>query len=739
RLVDLAINQRVDSSTLNKIHDTVLEAKLEKWLQSPDMKQKHLETLQLRKDGTGLWLLEGDMLINWQDNPGSLWIMGPSGTGKSVLSSAVLDKLSNDMQLFKAIERCPPPAIAFFYFDFRDKEGQAMHSALRRIVLQLSAQSPHPYIALEKQYTSKSNGQMLPTDQNLLKMLEELLLEIGRTYIVLDALDECKEPDHPRLVDFISMLHNWSKTPLHLLVTSQRRQIFTDGFESVPRIMLEPDLLQDDIRLFVVNELKKLPSWAHRAANRVVRKSNGMFRLAACLMAEISHCEWEEELDKRLDNLPNDLFGIYDRFLEEIRQDSFAYAEGALRWIMYSDSFMFSLNLDQLADAIAFDLSDPTQYIYKPNRRDGNQTAIPKWFEGLAIFNEHSVTLAHASVEDYLLSTQFGDRFGCNLGAGPSHTFIAQTCIGYLLYFSDHPLDDFSDYYLDNTSQNYPLAKYAAKHWCYHLLRSHDQTLLFAGAMQLLEDGSPQYCVMIRLRGGNTPTPLHLCCQEGYSEGVHAFLTRGADPNAAEEEHGTCLYKASKEGYLEIVQLLLDNGADVNATGGGYGSALQAASASAQGHTDIVRLLLEKGADVNTTGGYYGSVLQVASTKGHADVVHLLLENGADVHAIGGEYGTALQAASAMGHTVIVHLLLKNGADLNTTGGKYGSALQAASAKGRTDLVRLLLETGADVNTTGGKYGSALEAASFRNHTEIVDILRAKGDLIQSSHHLHAA
>ncbi|KAJ7669092.1 ankyrin repeat-containing domain protein [Mycena rosella] len=660
------------------------------------MKQKHLETLQLRKDGTGIWLLEGDMLNSWQDNPGLLWIMGQSGTGKSVLSSAVISKLQHDAQIFQAMKNCPPPAIAFFYFDFKDKEGQAMDSALRRIVLQLSAQSVHPHRALEQQYKSKSTGQTLPTYQDLLNILEELLQDIGRTYIVLDALDECKENDHRRLVDFISTLRRWSTTPLHLLITSQPRHIFTNGFGDVPSIMLESHLVQDDIRLFVVDELQSFPSWAHRAADRVVSKSNGMFRLAACLIVEISHCEWEDKLDKTLDHLPNDLFGIYDRFLQAIRPESFVHAAGALRWIIFSRSYHA---FGELADAIAFDFSDPTQYIYKPSRREGNQSAIPKWFEGLAVFTEDSVTLTHASVEDYLLSTQFGDRFGCNLSASHSHTFIAQTCIAYLLHFSDNWPDEVSDNSLSNASRNYPLAYYAAMQWCHHLLRSQNQTLLFAGAMRLLEDGSPQY--------------------------LRALLAKCADPYAAEKELGTYLYEASKEGHLEIVRLLLENGADVNMMVGGYGSALQAASA--RGHTDIIHPLLKNGADVNTPGGYYGSALQAASAWRHMDIVRLLLENGAHVNATGGKYGSALQAASRWGLIEIVRLLLENGADVNAPGGKFGSALQAASARGYTDLVRLLLENGADLNTTGGEYGTALQVASFWDNTDIVEILREKG------------
>jgi hypothetical protein len=67
-----------------------------------------------------------------------------------------------------------PPAVAFFYFDFRKKETQSIEIALRRIVLQLSAQSPHACKTLTNQY-DLSNGQKLPSYGDLCVTLCELL------------------------------------------------------------------------------------------------------------------------------------------------------------------------------------------------------------------------------------------------------------------------------------------------------------------------------------------------------------------------------------------------------------------------------------------------------------------------------------------------------------------------------------------------------------------------------------
>lgn len=156
-----------------------------------------------------------------------------------------------------------------------------MEAALRRIVLQLSAQSPHPYRALEKHY-NLSKGQTLPSYQELLLVLKEVLQELRHTYLVLDALDECQETELGQLMDMVSTLRSWTHAPLHLLITSQPRISFTDSFKDMPCVFLESEVTLNDIKLFVSSELRdnhKMKTWASRAEeiiDRIVLKSSGM-------------------------------------------------------------------------------------------------------------------------------------------------------------------------------------------------------------------------------------------------------------------------------------------------------------------------------------------------------------------------------------------------------------------------------------------------------------------------------
>ncbi|KAJ7112611.1 hypothetical protein C8R44DRAFT_985058 [Mycena epipterygia] len=785
RGIEIQVGQAEIRKDLSDIQILALEKKLREWLKSPpDMAEKQHATQKLHHEGTGNWFLNGGQFSEWKKNSGSLWIEGKSGAGKSVLSSSVI------AQLFNVQATAGISAVAYFYFDFRNEQNELVEIMLRSIILQLSAQSPIPYAALDQQYKSL-RGQTLPTYQNLLDILEKLLLELGSTYIVLDALDECTE--HDLLVRFILLLRGWSsKSPLHLLFTSQTRDLFTASFEGVEHVSLELETTQEDIAAFVTSELEsnsKLKRWAKHTAEitrKVVEKSNGMFRLAACLLIELSKRTLDRNPDSILADLPGQLFEIYDRFLESIHPNNFVLVEVALRWLISSAR---PLSLAELEDALAFDFSDPHRHLFQPTQRDDCANRVCSLLEGLVTvgrlnyWNETPVVvLAHASVADYLKSPQFAARHKCDLSQGFSHTFLAQTCVGYLLHFADHPLNA-------ETFPNYPLSSYAAKYWSYHLLRCHDRATLETSTMRLLEAGSGQYATLNHLhcpewhsywesmqspswrRDG--PPPLHLCSGIGLPTCLVTVSVLMNDDHP-DDVPMVVLAHASVADYLKSPQFAKRHKCDLNQgcshtflAHSCVGYLLHFAdhplnmetfpdyplSSYAAEHWSYHLLrcddratlerstmhLLEAGSGQYAAFNHLHSQrwydyspdwqrdgpppLRLCSEMGYTEGVHLLLKK--DAHE--DDIVVALRTASGLGHINIVRLLLEKGANFNAADGKHGSALQAASAGGHTEIVRLLLENGADVNAEGGVYGSALQGASEQGSLEIFRILLEEG------------
>src|ERR1700721_2053466 len=77
--------------------------------------------------------------------------------------------------------------------------------------------------------------------------------------------------------------------------------------------------------------------------------------------------------------------------------------------------------------------------------------------------NTGIIKLSHMSVKDYLLSQHHVGTTGFGLNEKLSHSYIAKTCLAYLLQFKS------LDMLNPNTIGNYPLAQYAAEYWVMHV------------------------------------------------------------------------------------------------------------------------------------------------------------------------------------------------------------------------------------------------------------------------------
>jgi len=82
--------------------------------------------------------------------------------------------------------------MAFFYFDFRDRDKQDVRSLLSSILIQLCDQSDKYSEILSALFTDHSRGSRQPNEDAFMDCLKNML-ELpgqGALYIIIDALDE---------------------------------------------------------------------------------------------------------------------------------------------------------------------------------------------------------------------------------------------------------------------------------------------------------------------------------------------------------------------------------------------------------------------------------------------------------------------------------------------------------------------------------------------------------------------
>jgi hypothetical protein len=157
----------------------------------------------------------------------------------------------------------PKTAIAYFYFDFNDKEKQKPENLLSSLLAQLAQRASKSNRrvprALKDLYTGSKDAadgkKPPPTYDGMYSTLVSLVSEFNQVYICLDALDECT--DRKRLLDLIKRILKESLTYLNILATSRKERDLEASLTKIATtcIDLQNAEVDADIQRYIEDEL----------------------------------------------------------------------------------------------------------------------------------------------------------------------------------------------------------------------------------------------------------------------------------------------------------------------------------------------------------------------------------------------------------------------------------------------------------------------------------------------------
>ena len=185
------------------------------------------------------------------------------------------------------LQERPGNNAAYFYFDFNDSTKQSLDKMLCSLVLQLSFNHqsiPEPLLSL---FHSCQRGAKPPQTKDLETLLKALIDLYEKTFIVLDALDECE--DRQELLNFFDNAIGWKSQKLNLVMTSRKLKEFEDFFdaetEGPSRLSIHNEKVDEDIRSYVHGKLQNdvrfkrwrgQPKVQEEIVIRLMEKSDGM-------------------------------------------------------------------------------------------------------------------------------------------------------------------------------------------------------------------------------------------------------------------------------------------------------------------------------------------------------------------------------------------------------------------------------------------------------------------------------
>ena len=230
---------------------------LREWVFPPDPSTNHNIACDLHHGDTAQWFFRGSMFGEWQSTGSLLWIYGkrmffPILRQSILITTHVLSGLGEDHPMVRhqpitlyldelrlpysssivknivTLRDAGLASMAYFYFDFRDRDKQHIRNLLPSLLIQLSAQPGPHHDILSRLYLEHGNGEQKPGVGAMTQCLRDMLTipDQRPTYIILDALDECPNSfgiPSPRqqVLSLVKDLVNLHLPHLHLSVTSR--------------------------------------------------------------------------------------------------------------------------------------------------------------------------------------------------------------------------------------------------------------------------------------------------------------------------------------------------------------------------------------------------------------------------------------------------------------------------------------------------------------------------------------
>ncbi|KAF2839198.1 hypothetical protein M501DRAFT_1003751 [Patellaria atrata CBS 101060] len=456
-------NQQIEA--ILGIHDVVEE----------DLKSAHNRVM----DGTCQWLTHKPDFIKWQATEGMedcariFWLFGLPATGKTTLTSVVIDHLKTHTG------RCQ-----YHFFSTGHQMKRTAAYCLRSIAAQLARTNLEFREALFA-FHAGTGIKFASQDQKFETIWEKIFEGIifktafqTPLFWILDAIDEADA--YSVLISRLMKIQ--SVTPIRVFLSSRPTEIVrtlgTHTLSITPLFLSDRDT-ENDIRTYVYNTMRNiLPANEQvqkKISDQVLKKASGSF-LWVRLALDSLRGSWytQHDIQKSLTELPADMASLYEQMLEKIISQpsprSRLLAKRILTWVACS---WRPLRIDELITALEPEFSDFVNFEDTVTQICGNFVSI----------EEGRLSLIHATARSFLTSEgEGGPRY---IKVRQSHSDMAVRCLTYLskddwrrLFRAFSPTDYAEAGHLHRPNrlllaeQGFPLLGYSVCYWAYHVSNS---------------------------------------------------------------------------------------------------------------------------------------------------------------------------------------------------------------------------------------------------------------------------
>lgn len=234
------------------------------WLTNTDYGPQQSDYFQRRQPGTGQWLLRSTEYSTWlKTDKQILFCPGIPGSGKTILTSIVVDELTTRFHDNKNI------GIAYLYCDFRRQDEQGVDALLASLLKQLAEGKPSLPRSVKDLYNRHNTKRTRPSLDETSKSLQSVITTYSRVFILVDALDECRETDNHRARFLTEIFKLQDRCRANIFATSRFIPSITDKFIGSPDLEIRAS--DEDVQRYVVDCVSKSQSKAMKECGEEIK------------------------------------------------------------------------------------------------------------------------------------------------------------------------------------------------------------------------------------------------------------------------------------------------------------------------------------------------------------------------------------------------------------------------------------------------------------------------------------
>ncbi|KAI6775956.1 hypothetical protein HG530_002714 [Fusarium avenaceum] len=409
-------------------------------LSSYDFTSALNRTRNKRHLGTAEWVFKTPEFQEWANSNQSsvLHLTGKIGSGKTVLTSSIVEKLSQ--------ARPPQQFVSFFFLQFNDSVSLDTDTIIRSCVQQFLStvsidDSDSDKISDLDERVQQAKSSMFSREQ-LLELYSTASQLVNEWFIIIDGLDECTNSQQLSLLEFFKGVESLSQPRCIKMLFSSREacsKTISQIFPASTRLVTGRQETSSDISVYVediiidkisTGELAVYdPKLIHEIADTIASKEQGMFLWAFLTIEDVCSGKNDKEIRQALQEIPSELPGTFDRALRRIVQRR--NQEIAKKTFSWTKAVLRPLTLPQLREALSIEIGQQT---FHHDSLINGIDRLPNWCENLVYVEEtdNTVRFSHISVQEYLLKEVSGEFQSFHIEAGQCDLLVGEVCITYV-------------------------------------------------------------------------------------------------------------------------------------------------------------------------------------------------------------------------------------------------------------------------------------------------------------------